>query len=75
MVNISVELTFTHIHNNYESTIMTFIKSLWEINLKVIENSLSAQVYGAYEPRDSNCAKGDENHARFSGKRPAVHRN
>lgn len=48
-MNISVELTFTPIQDDYEPAIMNFIKSLRETDLKVIENPLSTQVYGTYD--------------------------
>ncbi|WP_299337457.1 hypothetical protein [uncultured Psychroserpens sp.] len=47
-MNISVELTLTPLHDNYEPAIIHFIKQLRASNLKVLENPLSTQVYGEY---------------------------
>ncbi|WP_456437533.1 thiamine-binding protein [Psychroserpens sp.] len=48
-MNISVELTFTPLHDDYEPAIIHFIKKLRASNLKVLENPLSTQVYGDYD--------------------------
>lgn len=48
-MNISVELTFTPLQNDYEPPIMAFIKQLRASSLTVIENPLSTQVYGEYD--------------------------
>ncbi|MDR6299539.1 thiamine-binding protein [Mesonia maritima] len=48
-MNISVELTFTPIQDNYEPAIINFIKSLRNSGFTVKENPLSTQVYGDYE--------------------------
>lgn len=48
-MNISVELTLTPLHDNYEPAIIHFIKQLRASNLKVLENPLSTQVYGDYD--------------------------
>jgi len=48
-MNISVELTLTPIQDNYEPSIIHFIKKLRESNLKLRENPLSTQVYGDYD--------------------------
>ncbi|WP_298754268.1 hypothetical protein [uncultured Psychroserpens sp.] len=48
-MNISVELTLTPLHDDYEPAIIHFIKKLRASNLKVLENPLSTQVYGNYE--------------------------
>lgn len=48
-MKISVELTLTPIQDNYEPSIIHFIKKLRESNLKVLENPLSTQVYGDYD--------------------------
>jgi len=48
-MNISVELTLTPLHTDYEPTIIHFIKKLRASNLKVLENPLSTQVYGDYD--------------------------
>lgn len=48
-MNISVELTLTPLHDDYEPAIIHFIKQLRSTNLKVLENPLSTQVYGDYD--------------------------
>ncbi|GAA3774836.1 hypothetical protein GCM10022271_03700 [Corallibacter vietnamensis] len=48
-MKISVELTLTPLHDDYEPSIIHFIKKLRASNLKVLENPLSTQVYGDYD--------------------------
>lgn len=48
-MNISVELTFTPLQNDYEPPITAFIKKLRASGLTVMENPLSTQVYGEYD--------------------------
>lgn len=48
-MKISVELTLTPIQDDYEPTIINFIKSLRDSGLTVKENPLSTQVYGDYD--------------------------
>lgn len=48
-MKISVELTLTPLHDDYEPSITHFIKKLRSSNLKVLENPLSTQVYGDYD--------------------------
>lgn len=48
-MNISVELTLTPLQDDYEPAIIHFIKQLRASNLKMLENPLSTQVYGAYD--------------------------
>ena len=48
-MKISVELTLTPLHDDYEPSIIHFIKKLRNSGLKVIENPLSTQVYGDYD--------------------------
>ena len=48
-MNISVELTLTPLHDDYEPAIIHFIKQLRASKLKVLENPLSTQVYGNYD--------------------------
>ena len=48
-MKISVELTLTPLHDDYEPAIIYFIKKLRASNLKVLENPLSTQVYGDYD--------------------------
>lgn len=48
-MKISVELTLTPLHDDYESSIIHFIKKLRASGLTVKENPLSTQVYGDYD--------------------------
>ncbi|WP_299214544.1 hypothetical protein [uncultured Dokdonia sp.] len=48
-MNISVELTFTPLQDNYEPAITAFIKQLRASGFTVLENPLSTQVYGEYD--------------------------
>ncbi len=48
-MNISVELTFSPLQNDFEQHIITFIKKLRASKLTVLENPLSTQVYGPYD--------------------------
>lgn len=48
-MDISVELTFSPLQDDYEAHIINFIKKLRASGLVVLENPLSTQVYGTYE--------------------------
>ena len=48
-MKISVELTLTPLQDNYEPSIINFIKQLRNSGLTVKENPLSTQVYGDYD--------------------------
>ncbi|EGV42268.1 hypothetical protein BZARG_516 [Bizionia argentinensis JUB59] len=48
-MKISVELTLTPLHDDYEPAIIHFIKKLRASDLTVLENPLSTQVYGDYD--------------------------
>ncbi len=48
-MNVSVELTFSPLQDDYEPEIIRFIKALRESGLTVLENPLSTQVYGDYD--------------------------
>lgn len=48
-MNISVELTFSPLQDDFEEHIINFIKKLRESGLIVLENPLSTQVYGEYD--------------------------
>ncbi len=48
-MKISVELTLSPLQDDFEPTIIHFIKKLRDSGLKVIENPLSTQVYGDYD--------------------------
>jgi uncharacterized protein YqgV (UPF0045/DUF77 family) len=47
-MNISVELTFSPLQNDFEKHIIDFIKNLRTSGLTILENPLSTQVYGEY---------------------------
>ncbi|KQC30914.1 hypothetical protein [Flagellimonas eckloniae] len=47
-MNISVELTFSPLQDDFEEHIINFIKKLRASNLTVLENPLSTQVFGEY---------------------------
>lgn len=47
-MNISVELTFSPLQDDFEEHIISFIKKLRASDLTVLENPLSTQVYGDY---------------------------
>lgn len=47
-MNISVELTFSPLQDDFEDHIINFIKKLRASELTVLENPLSTQVYGEY---------------------------
>ena len=48
-MNISVELTFSPLQDDFESHIINFIKKLRTSGLTILENPLSTQVYGDYD--------------------------
>ncbi len=48
-MNISVELTFSPLQDDFEEHIINFIKKLRVSGLTVLENPLSTQVYGDYD--------------------------
>jgi len=48
-MNISVELTFSPLQDDFELHIINFIKKLRNSDLTVLENPLSTQVYGPYD--------------------------
>lgn len=48
-MQISVDLTLSPLQNDYESHIIDFIKVLRNSEFKVLENSLSTQIYGDYD--------------------------
>ncbi len=48
-MNISVELTFSPLQDDFEEHIIGFIKKLRGSGLTVLENPLSTQVYGEYD--------------------------
>ncbi|WP_405251052.1 hypothetical protein [Dokdonia sp. Asnod3-C12] len=48
-MQISVDLTFSPLQNDYEMYIINFIKRLRDSDLTIIENPLATQVYGDYD--------------------------
>ncbi len=48
-MNISVELTFSPLQDDFEEHIIGFIRKLRDSGLTVLENPLSTQVYGEYD--------------------------
>ena len=48
-MNISVELTFSPLQDDFEAHIINFIKRLRASELTVLENPLSTQVFGEYD--------------------------
>lgn len=48
-MNISVELTFSPLQDDFEEHIINFIKKLRASGLTILENPLSTQVYGSYD--------------------------
>ena len=49
-MKISVELTLSPLQNDFEAPISAFIKKLRASDFTVIENPLSTQIYGDYDP-------------------------
>lgn len=47
-MNISVELTFSPLQDDFEKHIINFIKKLRASGLTILENPLSTQVFGEY---------------------------
>ena len=50
-MNTSIEITLMPLNDNYESIIKKFITSIRDSRFQILENPLSTQIYGAYEPR------------------------
>ena len=48
-MEISVELTFSPLQDDFEQHIIDFIKKLRSSGLTVLENPLSTQVFGSYD--------------------------
>lgn len=48
-MDISVELTFSPLQDDFEEHIINFIKKLRASGLVVLENPLSTQVFGSYD--------------------------
>lgn len=48
-MDISVELTFSPLQDDFEQNIIDFIKKLRASGLTILENPLSTQVFGTYD--------------------------
>jgi len=48
-MNISIELTFSPLQDDFEDHIINFIKRLRASGMTVLENPLSTQIFGDYE--------------------------
>ncbi len=48
-MDISVELTFSPLQDDFEEHIIRFIRKLRDSGLTILENPLSTQVYGEYD--------------------------
>ncbi|WP_321828444.1 thiamine-binding protein [Maribacter dokdonensis] len=48
-MDISVELTFSPLQDDFEQHIIDFIKKLRASGLAILENPLSTQVFGSYD--------------------------
>ena len=48
-MEISVELTFSPLQDDFEKHIINFIKKLRASGLTILENPLSTQVFGTYD--------------------------
>ena len=48
-MNISIELTFSPLQDDFEDHIINFIKRLRASGMTVLENPLSTQIFGEYE--------------------------
>lgn len=48
-MNISVELTFSPLQDDFEEHIINFIKKLRASGLTTLENPLSTQIFGNYD--------------------------
>ncbi|MDB4292043.1 thiamine-binding protein [Maribacter sp.] len=48
-MQISVELTFSPLQDDFEEHIITFIKKLRASGITILENPLSTQVFGEYD--------------------------
>ena len=46
----SIEITLMPLNDDYESIIKKFIVSIRDSRFHILENPLSTQIYGAYEP-------------------------
>ena len=48
-MKISAEITLTPLKDNYIPVIKKFIKSLRDLNINILENPMSTQIYGDYD--------------------------
>ena len=49
-MNVSAEITLMPLNNDYKKIIKDFILSLRNTDFDILENPLSTQIYGDFEP-------------------------
>ena len=49
-MNTSIEITLMPLNDDYELIIKKFIMSIRDSRFQILENPLSTQIYGVYEP-------------------------
>jgi uncharacterized protein YqgV (UPF0045/DUF77 family) len=49
-MNVSAEITLMPLNDNYKKIIKNFIQSIRNTSFKVLENPLSTQIYGDFQP-------------------------
>ena len=49
-MNTSIEITLMPLNDDYKSIIKKFIMSVRDSNFQILENPLSTQIYGDFEP-------------------------
>ena len=49
-MNTSIEITLMPLNDDYKSIIKKFIMSIRDSNFQILENPLSTQIYGDFEP-------------------------
>ena len=49
-MNTSIEITLMPLNDDYKSIIKEFIMSVRDSNFQILENPLSTQIYGDFEP-------------------------
>ena len=49
-MNVSAEITLMPLNDNYKKIIKNFIQSIRNTSFKILENPLSTQIYGDFQP-------------------------
>ena len=49
-MNTSIEITLMPLNDDYKSIIKKFIMSIRDSNFQILENPLSTQIFGEFEP-------------------------